>query len=89
MVRTLAGGARGFADGTGEAARFDTPSALAVDAQGRLYVADTGNHAVRRIAVDGTVITLAGNGTPGDTDGPASTAAQRADRRRRRPQRPG
>ena len=68
-VETLAGGVRGFRDGAGTAARFDTPSAIALDASGVLYLADTGNHAVRRITPDGVVDTLAGDGTPGDTDG--------------------
>ena len=49
VVSTLAGGSEGFTDGTGAAAAFHTPSALARDAVGNLYVADTGNHAIRRI----------------------------------------
>jgi sugar lactone lactonase YvrE len=69
VVSTLAGGREGFADGAGTAAAFNTPSALALDHEGNLYVADTGNHAVRRIAPDGTVTTIAGNGTPGFADG--------------------
>ena len=68
-VRTLAGGTRGFADGTGGDARFDTPSGLAIAADGTLYVADTGNNAVRRITRDGIVTTLAGEGTAGLQDG--------------------
>ena len=54
-VETLAGGVRGFRDGPATAAQFDTPSAIALDAAGVLYVADTGNHAVRRITPDGAV----------------------------------
>ena len=73
-VVTLAGGAEGFADGTGEQARFHTPSALAVDGRGHLYVADTGNHAIRRVAPDGTVTTLAGDGTAGFRDGAGEQA---------------
>ena len=73
-VSTFAGGERGFADGTGASARFDSPSALALDPSGMLYVADTGNNAVRRIAPDGRVTTLAGDGTPGFADGPARGA---------------
>ena len=68
-VDTLAGGVRGFRDGPVTAAQFDTPSAMALDAAGVLYVADTGNHAVRRITPDGMVTTLAGDETPGDADG--------------------
>jgi sugar lactone lactonase YvrE/murein DD-endopeptidase MepM/ murein hydrolase activator NlpD len=73
-VETFAGGERGFADGDGPAARFDTPSALAIDADGVLFVADTGNHAIRRISPDGRVTTLAGGGTPGDADGRGADA---------------
>lgn len=74
VVSTLAGGREGFIDGTGAAAAFHTPSALARDAAGNLYVADTGNHAIRRITPDGVVTTVAGTGTPGFRDGPALQA---------------
>ena len=74
IVSTLAGERAGFADGARTAARFRTPSGLAVDADGRIYVADTGNHAIRRITPDGIVTTLAGDGIPGDRDGPAASA---------------
>ncbi|MBN6150752.1 gluconolaconase [Xanthomonas sp. AmX2] len=74
VVATLAGGAEGFADGIGQAARFATPSGIAVDAAGDLYVADTGNHAIRKISVQGHVTTLAGDGTAGFRDGPAAQA---------------
>jgi DNA-binding beta-propeller fold protein YncE len=73
-VYTIAGGTRGFADGKGSAARFDTPSGLAIDAHGTLYVADTGNNAIRRIASDGGVSTIAGDTVPGYRDGPARNA---------------
>jgi len=68
-VSTLAGGKEGFVDGLGAAAAFNTPSAIALDHLGNLYVADTGNHAIRRIAPSGAVTTLAGNGSPGYVDG--------------------
>ena len=68
-VSTLAGGKEGFVDGLGTAAAFNTPSAIALDHLGNLYVADTGNHAIRRIAPGGAVTTLAGNGSPGYADG--------------------
>lgn len=68
-VATLAGGQEGFTDGQGAAAAFDTPSQIALDHEGRLYVADTGNHAIRMITPDGVVTTLAGDGTPGYLDG--------------------
>ena len=59
-VRTLAGaaGQPGFADGPAAQARFNRPSALAADAAGDLYIADTGNNAVRKLG-NGAVSTLA------------------------------
>ena len=74
VVSTLAGGGRGFVDGVGAAARFATPSAIALATDGALIVADTGNHAIRRVAMDGTVSTVAGDGVPGYVDGPAAQA---------------
>ncbi|HZG54167.1 MAG TPA: hypothetical protein VEZ40_18840, partial [Pyrinomonadaceae bacterium] len=70
-VTTLAGGAEGFADGAGGAASFNTPSALAIDREGNLYVADTSNHRIRKVTPEGTVTTLAGDGTAGARDGAA------------------
>ncbi|MBD8644219.1 MULTISPECIES: gluconolaconase [unclassified Stenotrophomonas] len=72
-VSTLAGSSEGLADGSALQARFHTPSGLARDAAGAVYVADTGNHAIRRIGLDGQVTTLAG-GTRGFADGPAAQA---------------
>jgi len=58
-------GAPGFADGPAERAAFRGPQGLIADTAG-IYVADTGNHAVRRIDLDrGTVHTLAGTGERG------------------------
>ncbi len=65
-VLTLAGGrVRGFADGRGPAAAFDTPSHLTVDEDGTVYVADTGNNAIRRVTADGDVTTLVRDGLRG------------------------
>ena len=74
LVTTLAGGREGFADGAGAAASFHTPSALALDRDGNLYVADTGNHRVRKVTPDGQVSTLAGDGNAGFADGPPASA---------------
>lgn len=58
-VTTLAGsGLAGSADGKGGAAAFNAPSDVAVDAAGNVYVADTLNHTIRKVAADGTVTTL-------------------------------
>ncbi|HZX78275.1 hypothetical protein [Lysobacter sp.] len=59
-VTTLAGapGEQGFADGRGGTARFNSPRALAMDARGRLWVADTYNQAIRTVTSDGRVETL-------------------------------
>jgi sugar lactone lactonase YvrE len=77
VVNTLAGnGTAGYAEGVGSAAQFNSPSGVAVDATGNVYVADKGNHVIRKISPAGNVSTLAGTpGTPGSTDGPG-TAAQ-------------
>lgn len=72
-LRTFAGGAPGFSDGPALQARFDTPSALARGRDGSVYVADTGNHAIRRIDRHGRVSTLAG-GQQGFADGSAAQA---------------
>jgi sugar lactone lactonase YvrE len=73
-VTTVAGGEPGFRDGPASEARFDTPSGLALDSGGGVLVADTGNNAVRRIASDGSVTTVAGDGVPGYADGAAGQA---------------
>ena len=67
-------GQPGTSNGTGSAARFWNPSAVAVDAAGTVYVADAGNHAIRKISAAGVVTTLAGSGSVGNTNGPAATA---------------
>lgn len=61
-VTTLAGGSRGFADGFARSAQFNTPSGLAMGADGTLYVADTGNDAIRRVTPEGVVSTVVGPG---------------------------
>ncbi len=76
---TLAGKAeakgKGSTDGSGVTARFNVPSALALDGLGNIYVADTANNAIRKITPDGMVITLAGQaGSSGSTDDYGSNA---------------
>lgn len=73
-VSTIAGAGQGYANGPGASARFSTPSGIAVTADDVLYVADTGNNAIRRIAPDGMVSTAAGGVSAGYRDGAAADA---------------
>src|SRR6266568_3611768 len=74
-IRTLAGsGKEGNADGVGAAASFKQPIAVAVDKSGHIYVADRDNHIIRLIDPSGKVSVLAGAGTKGFANGPASAA---------------
>ena len=61
LIRLVAGGANGYRDGLGADAQFRYPSDVAADANGTVYVADTGNDRIRRITPDGNVTTLAGS----------------------------
>ncbi len=79
-ISTYAGnGAAGFG-GDGSAAsgaQLNNPSGLAIDADGNLLVADTGNHRIRRITPSGTISSIAGSGTAGNAgDGGAASGAQ-------------
>lgn len=74
ILTTVAGGSEGFADGVGPAASFNTPSAIALDNNGNLFVADTGNNRIRKITPESQVSTVAGDGTAGYVDGPAEQA---------------
>ncbi|RYE21419.1 MAG: hypothetical protein EOP51_15665, partial [Sphingobacteriales bacterium] len=75
-VATLAGTqTSGFADGNTTTARFNNITGIAVDATGNIYVADAGNHRIRKITTTGIVTTIAGNGTAGFANG-AATASQ-------------
>lgn len=77
MVTTLAGqaGSRGSANGQGVRARFNEPFGVTLDAAGNVYVADTWNHAIRKVTPTGLVTTLAGTaGSSGSTDGTGGSA---------------
>lgn len=74
IVTTFAGSVFGYQDGVGAAAMFHTPSGLAIDQADNIYVADFGNHVIRKIEPDGTVSTVAGNTTRGFQDGEAQNA---------------
>lgn len=72
VVTILAGipGKAGATDGSGSRARFSSPKGLALDREGNLYVADSANQTIRRIAPDGEVSTLVGKpGKRGTVDG--------------------
>jgi len=77
-ISTIAGtGTAGFSgdNGPAGAAQLSNPTALAVDATGNLYIADTDNHRIRKISGT-TITTVAGNGEQGFSgDGAAATAA--------------
>src|SRR5437870_9584387 len=71
----------GFAGDGGpiSAAQFMNPLGIAADASGNLYIADTGNNRIRQVGADGTVATIAGNGTYGFSgDGSKATDAELA-----------
>ena len=74
---TIAGtaGLAGFADGNGAIALLNVPIGIAMDPIGNLYVADSGNGTVRKIAASGTVTTFAGTeGVTGSADGTGAAA---------------
>jgi NHL repeat len=76
FVSTLAGtGIGGYLDGAGSIAQFYNPGNIDIDRSGNLFVADSWNHRIRKVLPDGTVSTVAGNGSPGFADGD-SLAAQ-------------
>ena len=64
----------GLTDGPADEARFHNPQGMAFDDSGNVIVADKDNHAIRSIAPDGTVTTLAGGDGPGAIDGLCATA---------------
>ena len=73
-VSTFAGtGAQGFSNGTGTLAQFNTPSGIAMDHNGNIYVADQGQSKIRKITPSAVVSTLAGS-TVGFADGTGSEA---------------
>jgi sugar lactone lactonase YvrE len=77
VVTTLAGqpGQGGSDDGPATSARFKYPTGVAVDAQANVWVADFGNHVVRRITPQGIVSTIAGvAGEAGNADGAGPAA---------------
>ena len=74
-IYTIAGtGEYGDKDGPGNEAKFRYPRGIAVQNDGTIIVADTGNHKIRGIDLNGNVFTIAGTGEEGDKDGPGNEA---------------
>jgi YD repeat-containing protein len=79
LITTVAGnGTQGYS-GDGQAAtkaRLNGPLRVAVDGQGNLFIADTGNHRIRKVNTNGTITTVAGTGVAGFSGdgGPATSA---------------
>jgi RHS repeat-associated protein len=84
VINTFAGGLKGFAGDGGpvSAARFNTPYGIGFGPDGSIYVADSGNQRIRKIAPDGIITTFAGDGGgcnpfnfPCGEGGPATSAS--------------
>jgi sugar lactone lactonase YvrE len=74
-VSTIAGsGKRGSSDGQGLSAQFNAPQGIAVDSEHNIYVADTDNHSIRKIDINGHVSTLAGSQSIGSANASGSQA---------------
>jgi len=75
-VTTLAGtGSSGSANGTGTSASFNYPDGITTDGT-NLYVADYGNHLIRKIVIStGVVTTVAGTGSSGSANGTGTSAS--------------
>jgi uncharacterized protein (TIGR03437 family) len=83
IITTFAGtGQKGFSGdgGAANAAKLDTPMDVKVDGVGNVYIADTGNHRVRRVSAQGAISTVAGTGESdrGRDFGDATTSALNA-----------
>ncbi|HXB44416.1 MAG TPA: hypothetical protein VNV85_10185, partial [Puia sp.] len=75
-VSTYAGtGRMAFADGKPDQACFANLMGIAADDAGNLYIADSHNNRIRKITTDGNVMTIAGSGLEGSSDGKAEDAS--------------
>lgn len=75
QVTTVAGSSDGALDGNGPAAKFFEPTGVCTDAAGNVYIADSYNHLIRKMAPNGNVITIAGTGTAGRINGTSTVAS--------------
>ena len=76
-ISTIAGSSAGIADGQGINSKFNAPNGITVDKSGNLFVADFGNHIIRKITAGGLVSTFAGgngNDFRGFADGQGTSA---------------
>lgn len=80
IISTFAGTTNGFSGdgGLATAAQFSSPQGISVDSSGNVYVTDTANHRLRKIATDGNISTLAGSTSGFSGDGGLATSAQLA-----------
>jgi hypothetical protein len=74
-VTTLAGSTPAFGDGTGTSASFSSPTGVAIDNVGNVYVTDSGNNRIRKVTQGGVVTTLAGTGANGFADAVGTLAS--------------
>ena len=74
VFTAVGSGTVGLENGRGVDTQFNHPTGLTTDAMGNAYVADTGNHVIRRISTLGQVTTFAGTGTAGYQDGATGSA---------------
>ena len=75
FVTTFAGSISGYLDANGVSAKFYNPIGICITVNGDFYIADSGNHRIRKITSSGAVTTLAGSGTADFSDGVGNLAS--------------